>query len=108
MNLLLEQSTNDDQAELKLTFLRQRDRPRDKGDTILMAKCLSASANFKFTGYCIRMPSGEPDNCFVIYESKIRSSLRLGALRATYLNQISSRILLVEKTLEAMMMIEID
>ena len=30
----------------------------------------------KFTGHFIRMPTNEPANCFVIYESKIRSSLR--------------------------------
>ena len=33
------------------------------------------------------------DNQFFMYESRIRSPLRLGALRKTYLNQISSHIL---------------
>ena len=43
----------------------------------------------------------EPTNRFVIYESKIRSSLRAGKPRTTYLNQISYHILPGEKTLEA-------
>ena len=45
----------------------------------------------KFTGHYIHMPTDELANCFVIYESKIRSSLRSDAPRATYLNQISSQ-----------------
>ena len=40
----------------------------------------------KFTGHCIRMPTDEPANRFVIYESRIKSSLRPGAPRTTYLN----------------------
>ena len=55
----------------------------------------------KFTGHCIRMPTDEPANRFVIYESKIRASLRSGAPRTTYLHQISSHILPGEKALEA-------
>ena len=56
----------------------------------------------KFTGHCIRMPKDEPANRFVIYESRIKSSLRPGAPRTTYLNQISSHILQSgEKSLEA-------
>ena len=47
------------------------------------------------------MPTYEPANRFVIYESKIRSSLRSGASRTRYLNPISSHILPGEKTLEA-------
>ena len=47
----------------------------------------------KFTGHCIRMPTDEPANRFVIYESRIKSSLRPGAPRTTYLNHISSHIL---------------
>ena len=47
------------------------------------------------------MPTDEPANRFVIYESKIRSSLRQGAPRTTYLHQISYHILPGEKTLEA-------
>ena len=34
----------------------------------------------------------EPANRFVIYESRIKSSLRLGAPMTTYLNQILSHI----------------
>ena len=56
----------------------------------------------KFTGHCIRMPKDEPANRFFIYESRIKSSLRPGAPRTTYLNQISSHILQSgEKSLEA-------
>ena len=40
-------------------------------------------------------------NRFAIYESKIRSSLRPSAPRTTYLNQISSHLLPVEKALVA-------
>ena len=47
----------------------------------------------KFTGHCIRITTHKPDNQFVIYESRIRSSLRPVAPRTTYLNQISSDIL---------------
>ena len=39
----------------------------------------------KFTGHCIRMPTDEPANRFFIYESRIKSSLRPGAPRTTYL-----------------------
>ena len=52
----------------------------------------------KFTGHCIRMPTDEPTNRFVIYESRIKSSLRSGAPRTTYLNQILSQS--GEKSLE--------
>ena len=47
----------------------------------------------KFIGHCIRMTTDEPTNRFVIYESKIRSSLRPGAPKKTFLNKISSNIL---------------
>ena len=53
-------------------------------------------SQLNFTGHCIRMPTYEPTNCFVIYESKIRSSLRPGTPRTTYLNQILSSILFGE------------
>ena len=55
----------------------------------------------KFTRHCIRMPTNEAANRFVIYVSKIRLSLRPCAPRTTYLHQISSHILPGEKTLEA-------
>ena len=45
------------------------------------------------TGFACHMPTDEPDNQFVIYESRIRSSLRPGAPNTTYSNQISSHIL---------------
>jgi hypothetical protein len=54
----------------------------------------------KFTGHCIRMPTDQLTNQFVIYESKIWSSLRQGAPRTTYLHQSSSHIT-CEKTLKA-------
>ena len=44
-------------------------------------------------GRCICMLTDEPVNRFVVYESKIRSSLRPGAPRTTYLHQISTNIL---------------
>ena len=47
----------------------------------------------KFTGHSNRMLKDEPANRFFIYESRIKSSLRPGAPRTTYLNQISSHIL---------------
>ena len=46
----------------------------------------------KFTGHCICMPTDEPDNRFIIYEFKIRSSFRPGAPRTKYIHQISSHI----------------
>ena len=56
----------------------------------------------KFTGHCIRMPTYEPANQFVIYESRIKFFLRPGALRTAYRNQISSHILQTgEKSLES-------
>ena len=39
----------------------------------------------KFTGNCIRMPTVEPANQFVIYESRFRSSLQPEAPMITYL-----------------------
>ena len=47
----------------------------------------------KFTGSCIRMPTDEPAYCFFIYESRIRSSLRPGVSKKTFLDQKSSQIL---------------
>ena len=50
-----------------------------------MPKCRYArrsdhsQCQIKFTGHCIRMPTEEPANHFVIYESNIRSPLRPGA-----------------------------
>ena len=38
----------------------------------------------KFTGHCIRMPTYEPIKRFVLYESKVRPSLRSGAQTRTY------------------------
>ena len=56
----------------------------------------------KFKVHCIRMPKVEPAKRFVIYESRIKLSLRPGAPKTTYLNQISSHILQSgEKSLEA-------
>ena len=55
----------------------------------------------KFTGHCIRMPTDEPINRFVLYESKVRPSLRPGAQTRTYRQQISSHLLPGEKALEA-------
>ena len=55
----------------------------------------------KFTGHCIRMPTDEPINRFVLYESKVRPSLRPGAPIRTYRQQISSHLLPGEKALEA-------
>ena len=40
----------------------------------------------EFTCHCIRMPSDEPANRFIIYESKIRQSLRPDAPKTKYLN----------------------
>ena len=48
--------------------------------------------NLKFTRHCNRMSTDEPSNRFFIYESRIKSSLRPGAPRTTYLYQISSHI----------------
>ncbi len=47
----------------------------------------------KFTGHCLRMASDEPAHRFVLYESKIKPSLRLGAPRKAYRQQISSYLL---------------
>ena len=56
----------------------------------------------KFTFHYILMPKDEHANHFVIYDSRIKSSLRPGAPKMTYLNQISSLILQSgEKSLEA-------
>ena len=53
-------------------------------------------------GHCIRLPTDEVAIRFLIYESRIKSSLWPGAPRMTYLNQISSHILQSgEKSLEA-------
>ena len=50
----------------------------------------------------VNMPTDELANRFVIYESMIKTSLRRGAPRTKYLNQISSHILLSgEKSLKA-------
>ena len=53
----------------------------------------------KFPGHCIRMPTDESINLFVLYESKVRPSLRLEAPTRTYGRQILS--LPGEKTLKA-------
>ena len=55
----------------------------------------------KFTGHCIRMPTDEPINRFVLNESKVRPSLRPGAQTRTYRQKISSHLLSGEKALEA-------
>ena len=47
----------------------------------------------KFTGHCICMPTDELVNRFVIYESRIKSSLRLGTPRTTYLKNKFRRTL---------------
>ena len=70
---------------------------------ILTGQATLCERQLKFTGHCIRMvmSTDEPDNIFVISESKIKSSLRPDAPRTTYLNQMSSYILPGDKTLEA-------
>ena len=57
--------------------------------------------HLKLTNHCICMPTEEHISRFVIYESKIRLSIRPGAPKTKYLNQISSDILQGEKKLEA-------
>ena len=47
------------------------------------------------------MPTDEPINRFVLYESKVRPSLRPGAPTGTYRQQISSHLLPDEKAIEA-------
>jgi hypothetical protein len=47
----------------------------------------------KFTGHCLRMATEEPAHRFVLYESKIKPSLRPGAPRKTYRQQITSYLL---------------
>ena len=47
------------------------------------------------------MPIDEPINHFVIYESKVRSSLRPGAPAMTYPQNIPSHLLPDEKALKA-------
>ena len=47
----------------------------------------------KFTGHCLRMAADEPAHRFVLYESKIKPSLRPGAPRKTYRQQITSYLL---------------
>ena len=42
----------------------------------------------KFTGHCIPMPTDEPINRFVLYESKVRPSLRPEAQTRTYRQKI--------------------
>ena len=49
----------------------------------------------------LKMPTDEPINRFVLYESKVRKSLRPGAQTRTYRKQISSHLLPGEKALEA-------
>ena len=49
----------------------------------------------------IRMHPDEPINRFVIYESKVRSSLRPKVTTRRYLQNISSHLLLGEKAIEA-------
>ena len=46
------------------------------------------------------MPTDEPINRFVLYDSKVIPSLRPGAQTKTYGQQISSHFLLDEKALE--------
>ena len=55
----------------------------------------------KFTDHFIRMPTDEPINLFVLYESKIKPSLRPGTPTRTFRQQISSHLLPDEKALEA-------
>ena len=55
----------------------------------------------KFTVHCIRMPTDEPINRLVLYESKERPSLRPGARTKTYKRQISSHLSVDEQALEA-------
>ena len=55
----------------------------------------------KFTGHCIRMPTDEPINRFVLYESKVRPFLRPGAQTRSYRQKISPHLLPSEKALGA-------
>ena len=55
----------------------------------------------KFTDHCIRMPTHEPINLFVLDESKVRPSFRPVAQTRTYRQQISSQLLPGKKALEA-------
>ena len=54
-----------------------------------------------FTGHCIRMPTDEPINCFVLYESKVRPSIGPGAQTRAYRQRFSSHLLPGEIALEA-------
>ena len=70
-------------------------------DQVSLRETIS-KCQIKFTGYCICIPTDELANRFVIYESKIRSSLRPGVPMTTYINQISLQILQSgEKALES-------
>ena len=56
---------------------------------------------FKFKGHCFRMPTHEPINRFVFFESKVRPSLRPGAQTSPYRQHILSYLIPDEKATEA-------
>ena len=85
---------------IMLGIKQPRDYMTNESQYHLSGQALLRQRQLKFTGHCSRIPTDGPDNRFVIYESKIRSSLRPDVLRTIYLNQISSHILPDEKTLE--------
>ncbi|CAF0980287.1 unnamed protein product [Brachionus calyciflorus] len=43
----------------------------------------------KFIGHCLRMPTDEPANIYVLYQSKVRERNKIGRPRAQYIEQIS-------------------
>ena len=76
-----------------LDIKQSRDHVAKRRIYHLICHMLLRERQLKFTGHCIRMPTDERANHFVIYESKTRSSLRPGAPRTTYLHKISSHII---------------
>ena len=67
---------------IMLSIKKSRDKPVPLFKTIW-------DRQLKLTCHCIRMPTDEPTNQYVIYKSRIRSSLRPRAQRTAYLNQIA-------------------
>ena len=77
---------------IMLGIKQSRDHVINQSLYQLTCQVLLRARQLKFTGHCISMPQDEPANRFFIYLSRIKSSLRSGAPKATYLNQISSHI----------------
>ena len=63
---------------IMLGIKQSRDHVINESLYHLIAQALLHYRQLKFTGHCILMPTNEPTSHFVIYESKIRSSLRPG------------------------------